>query len=413
MQRSCQDKYFWIDAICIQQANIRERNHQVAMMGDVYTRAAEVIVWLGAEDIPFRGRGLLNTIRRATLDPNTDVRENELELNECLIQLAKKTYWTRAWVLQEFVLAAQIEIRYGSTGLPEDLFRLFWTCKRMQRVVGLTKEEIASIRAVHAMKRIIDYRLIRQKSSHDARDQLWHSEAHRMDSLEWLSEEFAQARCSDPRDRIYSLLSLTSPDLFRYHIVPDYAKTSTKILGELVGRYCCVYPVFRIYQTDTTGFGKVDRMMLSALELEARTGNYNPSDTILTLESEELERGALLWAIMLEIGDPERACRTAIRKTFIDTCQRLFQPNMSPVATFWNEDSSCKKIQWSGTSSVLEMDQVLHSKGLLASDTSRGFVDWIKTCSERLWAPEHLSDIIYLGASGERPSSAQFNKEPA
>lgn len=37
----------WIDSICIDQSSTEERNHQVALMGDVYSMASEVIIWLG------------------------------------------------------------------------------------------------------------------------------------------------------------------------------------------------------------------------------------------------------------------------------------------------------------------------------------------------------------------------------
>ncbi|KAH7084009.1 heterokaryon incompatibility [Paraphoma chrysanthemicola] len=40
-------KYFWIDAICIDQENVEEKNHRVAMMGDVYRNAAHVFAWVG------------------------------------------------------------------------------------------------------------------------------------------------------------------------------------------------------------------------------------------------------------------------------------------------------------------------------------------------------------------------------
>lgn len=37
----------WIDAVCINQQDVGERNHQVTQMGLIYTRAERVIVWLG------------------------------------------------------------------------------------------------------------------------------------------------------------------------------------------------------------------------------------------------------------------------------------------------------------------------------------------------------------------------------
>jgi hypothetical protein len=40
-------RVLWIDAICICQGTIDERNHQVGLMGDIYSQATRVIIWLG------------------------------------------------------------------------------------------------------------------------------------------------------------------------------------------------------------------------------------------------------------------------------------------------------------------------------------------------------------------------------
>ena len=37
----------WVDAICINQADVPERNHQVSQMQRIYADAEEVLVWLG------------------------------------------------------------------------------------------------------------------------------------------------------------------------------------------------------------------------------------------------------------------------------------------------------------------------------------------------------------------------------
>jgi hypothetical protein len=42
--------YYWIDALCVDQENIFERNSQVAKMAEIYKRAYSVVVWLGKED---------------------------------------------------------------------------------------------------------------------------------------------------------------------------------------------------------------------------------------------------------------------------------------------------------------------------------------------------------------------------
>ncbi|KAK7701641.1 hypothetical protein SLS64_010089 [Diaporthe eres] len=47
---SSKSRYFWIDAICVDQSNVLERNAQVSIMGDVFRAAQSVTVWLGPED---------------------------------------------------------------------------------------------------------------------------------------------------------------------------------------------------------------------------------------------------------------------------------------------------------------------------------------------------------------------------
>ncbi|PVH92460.1 hypothetical protein DM02DRAFT_276400 [Periconia macrospinosa] len=41
------DQVLWVDAICIDQENLRERGHQVRHMCKIYSQAEGVIVWLG------------------------------------------------------------------------------------------------------------------------------------------------------------------------------------------------------------------------------------------------------------------------------------------------------------------------------------------------------------------------------
>ncbi|KAF2812030.1 uncharacterized protein BDZ99DRAFT_383924, partial [Mytilinidion resinicola] len=42
----CRTGYLWIDQICINQISINERNHQVKIMGKIYSHGKRVLVWL-------------------------------------------------------------------------------------------------------------------------------------------------------------------------------------------------------------------------------------------------------------------------------------------------------------------------------------------------------------------------------
>jgi hypothetical protein len=43
-------RILWIDALCINQNDINERNHQVSQMGRIYESAIGVLAWLGLSD---------------------------------------------------------------------------------------------------------------------------------------------------------------------------------------------------------------------------------------------------------------------------------------------------------------------------------------------------------------------------
>lgn len=47
LRHPSETRLLWVDALCIDQENGEERNHQVSQMGQVYSKASRVIAWLG------------------------------------------------------------------------------------------------------------------------------------------------------------------------------------------------------------------------------------------------------------------------------------------------------------------------------------------------------------------------------
>lgn len=71
------DTWWWIDSICINLADVKERSQQVQLMGQIYGNAHAVIIWLGEESdhtgcaVDFIQ--LLNkTVRQQTYRPGSD-----------------------------------------------------------------------------------------------------------------------------------------------------------------------------------------------------------------------------------------------------------------------------------------------------------------------------------------------------
>lgn len=85
-----EERWFWIDALCIDQQNSTERNHQVQQMGKIFASAEQVFIWLGNT----ANRNLLSQCLVAL--PQDAYSVEEILFNE---------YWRRAWVTQEVVLA--------------------------------------------------------------------------------------------------------------------------------------------------------------------------------------------------------------------------------------------------------------------------------------------------------------------
>lgn len=90
--------YLWIDAICIDQSSLTERNQQVALMRDVYTKAESVIVWLGlvrdCEELAFM------LAKHPDLLTVAKVRSE-------LLCLLNKPYFGRVWVR---IVTAQVYV---------------------------------------------------------------------------------------------------------------------------------------------------------------------------------------------------------------------------------------------------------------------------------------------------------------
>ncbi|PVH92529.1 heterokaryon incompatibility, partial [Periconia macrospinosa] len=93
----------WIDALSINQNDPVEKGHQVQRMGQIYSNAQEVLVWLG---------------ERTELHPIFQFSKNYLDTRSKRIPPAlskyvrfyANSYWRRAWVIQEFLLARNIRL---------------------------------------------------------------------------------------------------------------------------------------------------------------------------------------------------------------------------------------------------------------------------------------------------------------
>jgi hypothetical protein len=96
------NKSLWIDALCINQNDLTEKNHQVRRMATIYRSCECVLIWLGIEpELRSLGDWLNGGTWMAPLTRDTRVG---------LRRFCHHPYWKRVWITQEFLLAPSIHV---------------------------------------------------------------------------------------------------------------------------------------------------------------------------------------------------------------------------------------------------------------------------------------------------------------
>ncbi|KAH7082968.1 heterokaryon incompatibility protein-domain-containing protein [Paraphoma chrysanthemicola] len=213
--------FLWIDAICIDQSNLMERNQQVAQMRMVYTKAHSVIVWLGLacehEELAF------------LLTRHPDLLEHS-KFQASLLSLLRKPYFTRVWVVQEFVLAKSVDFWCGQLIGNALAFEKVWYEDR--DLPGLP--ELSKALQQTSAWPLFSYRRNFWSSDVDTKKR---SESFHLRNLLF---SFSASRSSEAYDTVYGFLgiALQEPDA-THSIQPDYSKPAVELLADVLRDQCC------------------------------------------------------------------------------------------------------------------------------------------------------------------------------
>ncbi|KAJ1323046.1 ankyrin repeat domain-containing protein 50 [Microdochium nivale] len=102
------DRIVWIDAICIDQTNTKEKSRQVQSMAKIYAKASRVIVWLG-EAAATSGQALEH-IRMSSNRGSPPLDETN---KQAILDLLERPWFQRIWVLQEVSAARHVLVKCG------------------------------------------------------------------------------------------------------------------------------------------------------------------------------------------------------------------------------------------------------------------------------------------------------------
>lgn len=194
------NRLLWIDAICINQENVLERNHQVRQMIDIYKSAELVLTWLGPQE------GAVGELCKIIgTSSNHDLRHRSKESNvfqntylaNTIVQLCDVDYWSRLWIVPEVLSARRLCLA------SQDGYLLPWN--RLIDFVHATCdwEYMQCITFKHVWQSVLDSKLA-------SFSEIWQNSDTADYRFKPLLYAHGTNNCSDPRDRIFALLALSS-----------------------------------------------------------------------------------------------------------------------------------------------------------------------------------------------------------
>lgn len=216
--------YLWVDAICIDQLDLQERNAQVSIMKEIYGNAQLVYIWLGehAGNLD-RAMELIMKLNKAA-----ELRLNEPDLNKT--EVANKAelpsvesndawndlyrlffdrpWFERIWTVQELFHARRCLVLNGNITVE-------WG--QLKNIAPLFSDYQYSIPGRWNVHSLLHFSRVKS-----------HQSSNHSRSLMDLLQNFRRQLASDPRDKVYAVLNLsTSPAVSSIPV--DYTLTTAEV----------------------------------------------------------------------------------------------------------------------------------------------------------------------------------------
>ncbi|EFQ34261.1 heterokaryon incompatibility protein [Colletotrichum graminicola M1.001] len=342
----------WIDQICINQADAEEKNEQVPLMAQIYSRAELVLVWLGPaadgsdalmecwEDIGQAARDLdiesyLNRERLPLLRPILENRNPEdpatvrfqalvkravpafNSLLEAMIAWNERPWFGRVWTIQEQALGTNTFFLCGYKMLNLDLLPLatliFDGCvMNTQDIKNPGDQEHIKLLAKAQDRRFGPLMAVRRRRRNFVKGEGPGDDLYHMLKKAYVDGD---AQATLPRDRIYGLLSV-AVDAEGLQIVPEYTSP-----------HC--HPTFVKAARALVGAGRVEMLSFSQFPkdvdgLPSWVPDWRPTLTHSYLAAFEDADRLLVRAAgdsTVEVAHTDDPCVLGIRGLAVDTIE--------------------------------------------------------------------------------------------
>ncbi|KAK7186189.1 hypothetical protein DPSP01_005019 [Paraphaeosphaeria sporulosa] len=196
----------WADAVCINQQDNSEKNHQVALMTQIYNRADKVLVHLGEEDeTSDLAMECIEDFERTVSDEDARI----------VGKLLERPWFSRIWVVQEVARARVAVVICGTYCVAWDCFAR-WPFRAISRTATWTRQRVAIERGTTSeIPGILNYASGYTPSTGS-------------DSLLQILHENRSALATNPLDKVFGILGLMA-DITPYEHIIDYSEQTHKV----------------------------------------------------------------------------------------------------------------------------------------------------------------------------------------
>ena len=245
-----QARRLWVDAVCIDQQNLDERNRQVRYMRLIYSRATRVIVWLGLK-VPGLEKAMdlaetIHEIRSSDRPDETTEAVNIAELIQDVSMLAiailtaeeeaakhlqallSRDFFSRSWCVQEVLVSAYCVAKIEDIEI--DFFKILSTALYVHVQQGklVPDTPLEFWNAVY-IKRTGNSRVLQQSPN---------AVEGSIGPMLHLLIGTRDFKATDPRDKIFALLGITDEGLNpqrAYQVMAPSDSLGVKILHRMQG----------------------------------------------------------------------------------------------------------------------------------------------------------------------------------
>lgn len=230
----------WVDRISIDQSNLDERGKQVQIMGAIFGSAEEVVVWLGEEDsttaLAFQ------TLKDLVMQQLVEARDHgdtrsagihdvkypnyESDSAAALRNLLARPWFTRIWAYQEIVLSRKAILLCGTHQVTWIAFKTFIVVWQAFSFGQHTSDNFLRGIEEAALQMVKVHQYYSKQDQFDA----WVVETNL--SLVALLQGLRNYQATDPRDKVFALLNVTSDK--DCPLVPDYHQAPVEVFATCV-----------------------------------------------------------------------------------------------------------------------------------------------------------------------------------